>query len=77
MALRDHPCNHECARGSRWITLRAEDEHPVSYEPGNVLVLRLPRSADVLYTDVALSQPVPSKRRPMNALFIRSVPTVR
>ena len=33
--------NHECARGSRWITLRAEDEHPVPYEPGNVLVLRL------------------------------------
>ena len=32
--------NHECARGSRWITLRAEDEHPVPTAPGNVLVLR-------------------------------------
>ncbi|MBI2923466.1 MAG: FAD-dependent oxidoreductase [Planctomycetes bacterium] len=33
--------NREFARGSRWITLRAGDEHPVPYEPGNVLALRL------------------------------------
>ena len=33
--------NREFARGSRWITLRAEDEHPVPYEPGNVLSLRI------------------------------------
>ncbi|MEK7467976.1 MAG: FAD-dependent oxidoreductase [Planctomycetota bacterium] len=33
--------NREFARGSRWITLRAEDEHPVPYEPGNVLALRI------------------------------------
>jgi NAD(P)H-flavin reductase len=33
--------NREFARGSRWITLRAEDAHPLPYEPGNVLALRL------------------------------------
>ncbi|KAF0241042.1 MAG: hypothetical protein FD180_4652 [Planctomycetota bacterium] len=33
--------NREFARGSRWITLRSEDEHPIPYEPGNVLSLRI------------------------------------
>lgn len=33
--------NREFARGSRWITLRADDAHPLPYEPGNVLSLRL------------------------------------
>lgn len=33
--------NREIARGSRWIVLRAEDEHPVPYEPGNVLALKM------------------------------------
>jgi len=33
--------NREFARGSRWLTLRADDEHPVPYEPGHVLALRL------------------------------------
>lgn len=39
------PCsvveNREIARGSRWIKLRVDDEHPVPYEPGHVLSLRM------------------------------------
>ena len=33
--------NREIARGSRWIKLHADDEHPVPYEPGHVLSLRM------------------------------------
>lgn len=33
--------NREFARGSRWITLRSDDDHPLVYEPGNVLGLRI------------------------------------
>jgi NAD(P)H-flavin reductase len=37
--------NKEIARASRWLLLRAADDEPVSYEPGNVLSLglRLPQ----------------------------------
>ena len=39
------PCtvveNREIARGSRWIKLHVDDEHPVPYEPGHVLSLRM------------------------------------
>lgn len=39
------PCrvieNREIARGSRWIKLHAEDQHPLPYEPGHVLSLRM------------------------------------
>ena len=67
--------NREFARGSRWITLRAEDAHPVPYEPGNVLALRIGQGGAAMKHAYTVTWAYPAART--FSIIYRVIPTGR
>ncbi len=67
--------NREFARSSRWITLRADDSHPLPYEPGNVLGLRIGEGREALKHAYTVTWADEAKRT--FSIIYRVIPTGR